>query len=221
MNLRLNRSSSFAVALLTSLALFGCSGTIHGGGDSNAQSPDTDNGSSTGTGTSCDGFMPTPVVMTAIAETAEQLGYTTCNPPISDGSGGGATTSTTSSSSSGGGCGIDPTTVYLEVASPSLTCGVPQNTSVCGTWSVSIGIPAARLVVGDIPLSDPSLIATFGELGQGTAGQCPGGGGSFGSGVLSITAVDASSVTFSLSGTQAFDLATGSADGDYVAQRCP
>jgi hypothetical protein len=118
---------------------------------------------------------------------------------------------------------VDPNTLYLEFGNPAPTCSAPTPALDCGaSYSVSIGIPPALLKTGVIQLSDPSLITTYGELGapDGDPNNCPGGGGSFVSGAVSIESIDDASVRFTLSGTQPFDFGMSGVDGSYVATRC-
>lgn len=120
--------------------------------------------------------------------------------------------------------GPDPKTLYLEIGTPSPTCSDPQPPLECGNqYIVSIGIPPALQVPGVIQLSDPTLISTIGETGpaeDGDPNTCPGGGGSFVSGTLTIVAIGKASVTFSLAGTDPVDFGVGSVDGEYLAPRC-
>lgn len=196
-----------AASIVACLALVACSGTVTGGADSEAHAvTEQGNGGSPAT-PSCGGGGPasSPTgTLTAIAATAAQLGY--------------------ADEGTGGGSGVDPSTVYLQLGSPAPTCKSPQLAVVCGLTGVSIGVPAALLQVGTIQLSNPALDATFSESGNSAGPDpttCPGGGGSFVTGTLIIDAVDATSVTFMLSDTQSFDFSSGSADGTYVATRCP
>jgi hypothetical protein len=123
------------------------------------------------------------------------------------------------------GSGIDPNTVYLEFGDATPTCSAPNPTTTCGNhFSVSIGIPPAMLSAGNvIQLSDQQVISTFDESGAATGADpndCPGGGGSFLSGQISIDAVDSASVHFTLSGAQPLDFGPSSVNASYVAARC-
>jgi hypothetical protein len=196
------RASLIGFALLLAFGGTACAVDVVGGAGA---------GGSGGAGAS----MPTPTAPAAIAILASQMDQGT------GGAGGSGT------SGSGGGTTVDPNTLYLELGTPAPTCAVPTPVLPCGdSFGVFIGLPPALQQVGTIPLSTPSLnsfASESGPLNEPSAGpdDCPGGGGSFITGTLDIESIDATQVVFRLSGTGAFDLNGSSADGEYVAARCP
>lgn len=71
--------------------------------------------------------------------------------------------------------------------------------------------------MGTYPLQD---IAYASVSDGGDPNECSGGGGSYWDGSITVTAIDATSVSFTLTGTTD-TLGYGSTtDGSYVAKRC-
>lgn len=100
------------------------------------------------------------------------------------------------------------------------TCADPNNNlQGCNTTHkyVDIELPPALQAIGTYPLDS---IATASEWTPDNQGSCSGGGGSYWGGTIQITSIDASSVAFTLSGTDAFFSGGENADGSYVAPRC-
>jgi hypothetical protein len=200
------------------IALTACTGQVIGGGSSTSSPPP--NGSNTGDdgeGGCWGGCEPVSSVnpINAVAFRASTVGW-------SDGSGGsgGASTSGSASSSSGG--GVDPNTLYLSIGDQYTTCADPIAPIPCGGYfNVTIGIPPALVQLGSLPLSTPGLISVSFETEGGVdPGACGGGGGSYVDGTLTITDIETTTVSFTLSGTDGFDVGPESADGVYVATIC-
>jgi hypothetical protein len=192
------------------LALGACTGHVVGTGSSGATDSSTDGTGGCFGGCEDDDEPPPVLPVNAIAFRAYQVGW-------SDPGSGGSSSSASSSSSSGG---VDPNTLYLALGNQGVTCADPTSLPCGGYFGVTIGVPPALVQVGSLPLSTPGLISDYFESGSGDPNDCPGGSGSFLDGTLTISAVETATVSFSLSGTQAFDLAVGSADGSYVATVC-
>ena len=135
---------------------------------------------------------------------------------------GGGTTGTWTTGTNTDPCGSP--VLILQIGNTPLLCSDPAVNIPCGgSFGVTITVPPELQHPGPISLSAPGVVATFSETGLAygaNPANCPGGGGSFGSGVLTIVAIDAGSVTFSLSGTQPFALGAPSADGEFQADRC-
>lgn len=219
-------------SIVLAIALAACTGTVVSGGSTSGGSTSTPGctlpdactvgaggsggfgpgtggeGGGGGTAPGTGGTAPSPpLVPGAIAITAGQLGISHCGSPAP----------------------CDPAMLFLQLGAPSPTCADPQPSFDCGstaTYSVSIGIPAAMLQPGTLPLSDPALYTSFEVDGASQSGPdtCPFGGGSFDIGSITLDSVSAASVTFTLSGTFPFGAIQadpGSADGTYVATRCP
>jgi hypothetical protein len=198
-----------------------CGGTVIRGGGSGGN----------GAGIPCDDCEPLPVPkLNAIAITMPEIGWGCGTGAGAGGSGVGG------SGGAGGyggygsngpypGCGSPPNVVYLDLGNPAPTCSVPMPSTGCGaSYNVSIGVPESMLVPGMISLSDLSLTSTFSETGASNGPDpsvCPGGGGGFTAGSLTIQSVDAARVIFTLSGTLPFQFSAGNADGTYSALRCP
>jgi hypothetical protein len=138
------------------------------------------------------------------------------------GSGGSNTTTWTGTDTgSTGGCGTGGLVIVL--GDPLPTCADPQIMTPCGGhFGVTITLPIELVAPGTISLSDPGVSTFFSESGAPYASDsssCPGGGGSFIEGTLTIQSLSPTLV-FTLQGTQPFLLGAGSADGTYSATRC-
>lgn len=211
----LRASSLRLIGLLACALLLGaaaCTTQVSGGGSGGAGGT----GGSTGTTQGQGGYM-----ITAPCTNCGGLGTIAIRAAQLFGGGAGGGIGGTGTSGTGGGT-FDPNMVYLELGNPSPTCQAPEPPTDCtkGDFEVSLGVPPALLVPGTLQLSNPALIASFSETAPG-GGECMGGGGSFIQGTLEIVSVDAQQVTYTLSGTMAFDFGFGNVDGTYTAQRCP
>jgi hypothetical protein len=222
------------------LVLTACTGTVVGGGGT---AGGTNTGASPVHPTPCDPETdfccgdgcppPSPPGTNAIAISGAELGYggyaTTSagagGAYNGTGAGGASGTGGYGAYGVGGGYGgPDGSTIFFELGSLGPTCGNPQPSASCGvSYGVSIGLPASMVAPGVIQLNDPSVISTFSETGAPYSqqpGDCPGGGGSFVNGTLTITDVTATTIAFTLAGTLPFQLGSSPADGAYVAARC-
>ena len=127
----------------------------------------------------------------------------------------------TGSSGVGGGSGPDPNTLFIFVSDAAQSCADPYaqgDGCSIARYQVAIGLPPSLQAVGVYPLDQ---IATFSETDPGgSPDECSGGGGSYWDGTISITAIDAQKVSFTLSGTATLFLTPGNADGAYEAERC-
>ncbi len=113
-----------------------------------------------------------------------------------------------------------PDLLFLEIASLGNTCPTPHGPDATSgmSWWMEIGLPDAYQAVGTYPLNDSMLYVGFSEsvFQPMTATAQSGGGPGASTGAIQIEAIDATSVTFRLTGTNpAFAI-----DGDYVAKRC-
>ena len=124
-------------------------------------------------------------------------------------------------SCTGGGSFTDPDTLMLFVSNLGQSCVDPfhfEKACIAPRYQIAIQVPLNLQTIGSFPLQD---LATVSLSGMANApGSCSGGGGSYWDGTINVTAIDASSVTFTLSGTAETAFGLGNADGTYTAPRC-
>ena len=121
----------------------------------------------------------------------------------------------------GGGTFIDPDTLMLFVSNLGQSCTDPYHTSqgcIESRYQIEIQIPVNQQATGIVQLQGITSLTLSGSL-NGPA-SCFGGGGTYWDGTLAITAINATSVTFTLAGTADIGLGFGNADGTYTAPRC-
>lgn len=122
--------------------------------------------------------------------------------------------------SGGGGPGIDPNSLFLFISNGAQACTDPFAYSggcAAPRYQVSILLPPSLQAVGTYPLDN---LATMSVTEPGGGDTCSGGGGSYWDGTITLTAIDATHVTFTLAGTGKLFFASGNADGTYTAPRC-
>jgi hypothetical protein len=133
--------------------------------------------------------------------------------------------SSNASCTSVGGPFIDPDTLMLYISNLDQSCVDPFHSALgCITprYQVAIQLPLNLQTVGVTPLEGLATL-TLSTSGPGSftgPGSCGGGGGSYWDGTINITSIDASGVTFTLSGTADTGMALGNLDGTYTAPRC-
>ena len=124
-----------------------------------------------------------------------------------------------------GGPFIDPDTLMLYISNLDQSCVDPFHSArgcIDPRSQIAIQLPLNLQKVGVTPLQGLATL-TLSTSGPGSfsgPGSCSGGGGSYWDGKIDITAIDASSVTFTLSGTADTGVMLGNADGTYTAPRC-
>ena len=124
-------------------------------------------------------------------------------------------------SCTGGGNFIDAEALMLFVSNLGQSCADPYHTSqgcIDSRYQVALQIPVGQQATGTYPLQGIGTVTLASP--QNNPGGCSGGGGSYWDGTISITAIDATSVTFDLQGTAAIGSGFGNADGHYTAPRC-
>ncbi|WP_437289167.1 hypothetical protein [Sorangium sp. So ce406] len=115
-------------------------------------------------------------------------------------------------------------TVTFRISSLALSCSDPDANpphSTCSDWwELELRMPESMFVVGEVDTAsgDLSVYGTSFRADCSTAGATTGGGGT-GFGRLTITAIDATSVTFELSDVGSL-LLDEDPNGRYVATRC-
>ena len=120
-----------------------------------------------------------------------------------------------------GGPYIDPTTLMIYLSNLGQSCVDPFHSAqgcIDARYQIAIQIPINSQKVGSLPLQGLATVDVSGSTG--VPGSCSGGGGSYGDGTIHITAIDATQVKFTLSGTADTGLGLGNADGTYTAPRC-
>lgn len=124
-------------------------------------------------------------------------------------------------SCTGGGTFTDPDTLMLFVSNLGQSCVDPFHSDqecITARYQVAIQIPVNLQTVGSFPLENLATVSLSGAANA--PGSCAGGGGTYWDGTIDITAIDASNVTFTLSGTADTAFGLGNADGTYTAPRC-
>lgn len=124
-------------------------------------------------------------------------------------------------SCTGGGNFIDSETLMLFVSNLGQTCTDPYHASqgcIDSRYQLVLHIPVGQQTIGTFPLSGMDSVTIANP--QNNPGGCSGGGGTYWDGTISITAISAASVTFTLAGTADIGSGFGSADGTYTAPRC-
>ena len=126
-----------------------------------------------------------------------------------------------------GGPFIDPDTLMLYISNLDQSCVDPFHTSLgCITprYQVAIALPVNLQTIGITPLQGLATLnlSTTGPDSYYGPGVCGAGSGSgsYDDGTLDITAINASSVTFTLSGTANTGMMLGNLDGTYTTPRC-
>lgn len=128
---------------------------------------------------------------------------------------------TTVSCTGVGGPFVDPDTLMLFVSNLGQSCTDPyhyQEGCIDSRYQVAIQLPLNLQAVGIYPLGGMANVSL--SVGQNSPGTCVGGGGSYWDGKINITAIDPTSVSFTLTGTADIGLGLGNADGTYTAPRC-
>ncbi|WP_438027491.1 hypothetical protein [Sorangium sp. So ce233] len=116
-------------------------------------------------------------------------------------------------------------TVTFHISSLALSCSDPDASptdSRCSDrWDLELRMPESMFVVGEVDTAsgDLSVYGTSFRADCSTAGATSGGGGDMGFGRLTITAIDATSVTFELSDVGPL-FVDKDPNGRYVAARC-
>ncbi len=123
----------------------------------------------------------------------------------------------------GGGPFTDPETLLLYISNLDQSCLDPYHSMlgcVGPRYQVAIELPVNLQKIGSIPLQGLTSLMTS-KPGSSYGGACTSGGGvPYWDGTLDITAIDATGVTFTLSGTADTGLALGNIDGTYNAPNC-
>lgn len=129
-------------------------------------------------------------------------------------------TSTSSTSTSSGGPGPDPDSIELDISDAPIACGPDYWNQPCNSWRVNILVPPKLVVVGQ-PTPFDQLNTVYSETGTGMPMNCNGSSaasGGPGPGTFEITAMDATTISYRLTGV---DIPVGSdINGDHVATRC-
>jgi hypothetical protein len=119
---------------------------------------------------------------------------------------------------------------FLIVASQPISCqetlpaafSSPMCNDAPFVWEVCVGLSPASLAVGTVALTDPSINAEEQDTGGCMQDCCESGQILNEMGSVQITAVDASSVTFTVAGASTMSPnGTIGVNGTYTAQRCP
>jgi hypothetical protein len=125
-----------------------------------------------------------------------------------------------------------PDAVFVLASSGTISCAqtLPSafSQTTCAAsdplvWEICVALPPSSLAVGTIDLTAGGLNAEEEDVGGCTGGACCESTSIFSEqGTLEISAVDASSVTFTLAGTGANVSPSGvvDANGTYTATRC-
>lgn len=208
--------------LFASLLLAACGGTIVDGGGSyddaaqDTTTAATGGGGSTGQGGSTGSSTSEPSVP-AVALTRAQNDilweeYWESHDP-------------SGSTSTGGGQNLDPNDLFLHLSDVGVSCGSPTVDLPCGGHhEMTLVLPPALQQVGVYDLEDPllvtySMMSETGTLNSPDPKDCPWGGGSPGSGTLTILSIDQTEVHFRVKLTSG--LWESDPSGDYTAPRCP
>jgi hypothetical protein len=128
---------------------------------------------------------------------------------------------TTASCTSVGGQFTDPDTLMLFVSNSGQSCNDPyhyQQGCVAARYQVAIQLLVSQQAVGTYPLGGQATVSLSQAPNQ--PGSCSGGGGGYWGGTINVTAINATSVTFTLTGTADVGLGFGNVDGTYTAPRC-
>jgi hypothetical protein len=213
------------------MMIFGCNTQVIGGGSGGSgggNDTTTGSGNNTTTGvysaTSSGDFSTTGSVIMSSGSGFEDAGP----PPVDDGpaiamlySELPTVVDPTGSVVASGGPAIDPNSLFLFVSNGAQSCADPYAYSGgCATprYQISILLPQTLQAVGTYPLDN---LATMSVTEPGGGNTCSGGGGSYWDGTITITAINATHVSFTLAGTgKLFFSGTGNADGAYTAKRC-
>jgi hypothetical protein len=120
-----------------------------------------------------------------------------------------------------------PEVVFVILANRSIACAqmmppdFPNGCNAPFEWEVCIPIHPSLLVVGSVDIAT-SAGDGFADNAGGCPGECCSSGTKFDQGTLEIGVVEASTVTFTLSGTVGYGVGgTVMANGTYTALRCP
>lgn len=209
------RVKSFGGLSAVAILVLGCQTQVVGGNSGSGGSGGGSTGSNTDTtsGGGQGGTVAQPLPVDdgpAIAMLYSQI------PPI----GGNVNTSVAVTT---GGSGIDPNTLVLFVSDAAQSCADPfQSLASCAAAAhhqVTIFLPPNLQAAGTYSLDQ---LATWSEsdAGNGSPGECSGGGGSYWDGTIEISAIDGTHVDFTLAGTAQFFGASGNSDGTFTAKRC-
>jgi hypothetical protein len=215
------RHFSVALAIASSLAV-GCTQNVDPVGDGTGGDGATGTSSATNGGNGGEGISGTSSVSTGGTGGTGQGGNGQGGTPTGDhtgiamlgselpdiGAGGG-------SSSVATGPAPDPNILHVMISDLAIACRDPYGLDCGGHWKVSFQLPVELQTPGVYQLEQ--VDGFFLSSGDEDPVDCSGGGGTWWSGQVEITAIDNQHVVGTFTGTDTFDF---DANGSFVATRC-